>query len=272
MIQVFTFCALPSLRGLAASNPIDRQVRLPTARVELQSIVAADPNVRAASIVDMSGQVIYATDSTVNEIWSERVFVQQALRGQLHASVPVREFGEVSQYYSAPLLNNAREVAGAVVLRIAVQDMWAALDNQSDMWLVDENGVRIADTSAKPQTFVALEPLNANTMSTIYRTKLYGPEITQIRSTNFPDLAVAVRRRSTPVTWQDAQGQVIHAAMERLKTNSWTVIAFASEDSIFAAVNDALVLQILIALVSAIVAACAVLWGRSISSSNEKDG
>lgn len=270
MIGVFTLAALPSLRSLAASDEIDRQVRLPAARAELAAIVAADPNVRAASIIDLTGKVIVATDATMNENWGDRVFAQQAFRGQLYASVPVREFGEISQYYSAPLLNNSREVAGALVLRVAVQELWAAFDNLTDVLLVDEKGVRIADTSAKPQTFVALEPLSADVMASAYRDKIYGPETTQIRSTSLTDLAAAVRRQLSHVTYRDGQGQTIHAALDRLRTNSWTAIVLVSEDSILAPVRDTLWTELGIALVSAFIGAVAMFLSMSTLRSNGK--
>ena len=66
MIEVFTFATLPSLRGTAASDPIDRQIRLPVARAELASIAAADPNIRVAMMMDAAGVVIMATDASVN--------------------------------------------------------------------------------------------------------------------------------------------------------------------------------------------------------------
>ncbi|MDE3090872.1 MAG: cache domain-containing protein, partial [Chloroflexota bacterium] len=58
MTEVFTFAALPSLRGFAASDENARPARAATAQAELQSIVAADPNIRAASILDPLGTVI----------------------------------------------------------------------------------------------------------------------------------------------------------------------------------------------------------------------
>ncbi|MBI4790096.1 MAG: cache domain-containing protein, partial [Chloroflexi bacterium] len=118
MTQTFTFAALPSLRGFAASDEAARPAHAVIAQTELQAIAAADPNVRACSITDIGGNVILTTDGSMNKNWGERLFAREALAGQLHASVPSRDFGEISQYYSAPILDNAGNVAGALVIRV----------------------------------------------------------------------------------------------------------------------------------------------------------
>ena len=251
MTQTFTLAALPSLRGYASSDDAARAGRAAVAQSELQAIVAADPNVRAASITDIAGKVVLTTDGSMNANWGERVFVREALAGHLHASVPARDYGEISQYYSAPILDNARNVAGAMVIRVVVQEMWDLLGKQVDVFIVDENGVRIADRTATPQTFVALAPLGPDVIANVMTGKVYGSEITQIRATNLPDLAGAIKRGGTrELSFRDANNQMIYAALGPISTNAWTVVAFESEDAIFAGTWDTLLYEIIIAVVA----------------------
>lgn len=241
MVEVFTFAALPSLRGFAASDEVARPARAAVAQSELQAIVAADPNVRAASIVDVTGKVVLTTDASMNVDWSERLFVREALAGHLHASVPARDFGEVSQYYSAPILDNAGNVAGALVVRVAAQELWSVFSTQTNATLVDEDGVRIADRSTLPQHFTALVPLAPEVAARALIEKRYGAEIVQMRATNLPALAEAIKRENTiQIVYRDADAKIIHAATRRLTVNPWTVIVFESEDAILAATRETL--------------------------------
>jgi len=269
MIQVFTFAALPTLRAFAASDDAERPARMALARAELQSMVDADPNVRAVGMVDTTGTVILSTDKTMLENWSDRVFVREALRGQIYASVPARDLGEVSQYYSAPVLNNAGDIAGGLVVRVAVQEMWDVLGDQFDVLLVDQNGVRISDHSAAPQNFVALAPPNVDVLNRALAEKQYGTEVTQIRFTNLTDLMTAVTRNQPQATYRDSKGQVVHAALARLKIFPWTVIVFANEEAMLAPARDIIWDQIKIAVVSAVVAASAILVTQYLSAPDE---
>jgi hypothetical protein len=242
MVQTFTFAAFPSLRGVATADEATRSARMAIAYSELQAWVAADPNVRAVSIVNSLGIVILATDATINTNWSERVFVRQALAGQLYVSPPVREWGELSQYYSAPIINNLGEVAGALIVRVDAQEWWSVLETSNDVMLIDENGVQIANRATMPPLFVALAPLAAEVQTRLVAEKHYGAEITHIGSIHLSDLATTIKRdQAALVIYRDAQARTWHAATYRMKTKPWTVVAMVLEDTVMAPVRDALV-------------------------------
>lgn len=241
MTEVFTFAALPSLRGFAASNDADRPARAPVALVELKAIVAADTSIRAASIVDPSGEVSLTTDGSMQANWGDRLFTREALAGYLYASAPSRDFGEVSQYYSAPLIDNAGNVAAALVVRVAVQELWGALSAPPEVMLIDENGVRIVDRTAAPQTFAALTPLTPDALARVLLDKRYGAVATPITATNLVTLADAIKRQETAaLTYRDPNGRTVRAATQRTATYSWTVVVLESEDAILAPAVDAL--------------------------------
>jgi C4-dicarboxylate-specific signal transduction histidine kinase len=270
MMQAFTFAALPSVRAFAASDETTRDARVAIARAELVAMVSADPNIHAATIVDPRGFVIMTTDNSMNADWRARFFVAETLRGHLYASVPAREPDEIAQFYSAPILNNAGDVAGALVLRIDAQEMWNALDAPYGLIVVDEIGVRIMDR-LPTQLFVALMPLPPDITAQPLAEKRYGAEITQIRSTNLPDLADAVKRGGVAqLIYRDAKGNAIHAATRRITVNPWTVIAYVNEDDILTPVRQALYLQIGLAIASALITLAMVYIAQSAISAIEK--
>ncbi|MBM3127831.1 MAG: hypothetical protein FJ009_04250 [Chloroflexi bacterium] len=253
MIQTFTFAALPSLRGFVASDETSRDARAAIARAELAAIVNADPNLRAATLVDAQGIVIMTTDDAMRANWRTRVFVREALRGHLHASAPAREANAVVQLYSAPILNNAGDIAGVLALRVDAQEMWRALAMPYTVTLVDEIGVRLLDRSYT-QLFVALAPVPADLAAQPLAEKRYGAEITEIRATDLGDLAKAVQRGgAAQLVYRDANGRAIHAATQRITTNPWTVIASASEDDILLPARQSLYTQIGLAIASAFI-------------------
>ncbi|MCL5951321.1 MAG: cache domain-containing protein [Chloroflexi bacterium] len=233
MVETFTLAALPSMRGFAASDEATRPQRLAIARVELQSAVDADPNIRAGMIVDPAGYVSLATDDSIGQNYGDRIFVRQALQGQLYASPPAQDSGEISQYYTAPILNNAGDVAGVLVLRIAVQEMWGLVNTQTDVQVIDENGVLIADHSASPQLFVSLMPISDTEKTRLLDEKHYGTRVVQIFAINAPVLAQAVRAdNEKPFVYRDAKGRALIGVIRRLKVNGWSVVAFTSQDSV----------------------------------------
>jgi len=270
MMQTFTFAALPSLRAFAASDETTRDARAAVARVELNALINADPNLHAATIVDANGIVIMTTDNSMSADWHARFFVSEALRGHLHASVPAREFREIAQFDSAPILNNAGDVAGALVLRVDAQEMWNALDAPYGLTVVDEIGVRIMDRSYA-QLFIALAPLPPDVTARPLAEKRYGAEITQIRSTDLTDLANAVKRGgAAQLIYRDANGRAVHAATRRITTNPWTVIAYENEDDMLAPVRQTMYAQIGLAIASALITLAVVYAAQFMFSATGK--
>ncbi len=270
MVETFTFAALPSLRGFAASDAAGRVVRAPVASDELRAIVAADDQIRAASIVDPNGRVVMTTSDAILADWSERGFVREAMRGQLFASVPARDGGEVSTYYSAPILNNAGQVASALVLRVSAQELVSVLGSFSDIMLIDEEGVRIIDRTTKPQSFVALAPLTAEAMTRALSQRRYGAEITQINATNLVTLRDEIARgRSSPIVYTD--GATMHAGTRRLRTNLWTVVVVQSAEAMAQPARDTLGAIIITAALSIMVAlVIGFLLGRVLRPAEKK--
>lgn len=230
--QVFSFAALPSIRAFAATTPETRAGRAAIALNELQSWVASDRSVRQVSIVDSRGFVTMTTLDGWNSNMSARRFVQEALAGELAVSPPSRDVGEFSTYYAAPILNNAGDIAGALVLRVAAQELWEVA-TRSDAWytvLADENGVRLDDSGDPARRLAAFGPLDDWRAARVAAEQTYGAELPEVRASDLTRAqAVLVQGARGPLTAEDFRASEV--ASRRLATKPWTVIVIAPAPS-----------------------------------------
>ncbi|MDE3092054.1 MAG: cache domain-containing protein, partial [Chloroflexota bacterium] len=202
----------------------------------------------------------------MNASWSDRTFTREALAGHLYASPPAQDFGEVSQYYGAPILDNAGNVAGALVVRVAVQELWDALGTPQNVLLVDEDGVRIADRSAARQVFVALTPLGPDLAARVVMEQRYGAQVPAITATNVTELAAAVKRGdATALTYRDAKGQMVRAAIRRARILPWTVVVFETEDTVFASERTILLAALALGAVAMVAGALMFAAARGVA-------
>ena len=228
--QVFTFAAFPSLRAFAASTPETRTQRAAVALNELQSLVASDTGVREAFMVDTNGKIIMTTLDGWDGDVSARQFVQDALRGQLVVSPVAFDRNEYSIYYAAPVLNNSGDVAGALVLRAAAQELWDVLPRGENWYtvLTDENGVRLDDTGDPARRLFAFGALDAARATQISRAQMYGAQMPQVRATNME----RVQQLVTQGAFDQLRASDFNAgafAYQRLASKPWTVLAIAPQ-------------------------------------------
>ncbi len=227
--QVFTMAALPSIRAFAASAPEDRSQRAAVALNELQAWVASDRRVREALITDTSGTIIMTTLEGWNSTLAERAFVRQTLAGGIAVSPIARDRGEFSQYYAAPVLNNRGEVAGALVARVAAQELWDVTP-RGDTWyavLVDENGVRLDDSGDPSRRLVAFAPLDTARAVQVVNARTYGAEMPQVRATtNTRAQELITHQASEQLSAADLGAGAFASA--RLVTKPWVVMVLAA--------------------------------------------
>lgn len=225
MRQVFTFAALPSIRAFAASDPATRAQRAAVALNELRAWVAADTQVREAFIVDRSALVIMTTGEEWGSSLITRQFVRDALAGHVAISPVSHERGEISTYYAAPVLDNAGNIAGALVGRLAVQELWSTV-GKGENWhtlLVDENGVRLEDTSDPAMRLVALGTVNATQGQQMVNEQIYGAQQTLVRAGDWARAQeLAARGTLAQLQPRDVGAEVI--AVQSLVNKPWSVV------------------------------------------------
>jgi hypothetical protein len=234
--ETFTIAAFPSIRAFAASDPTSRAQRSAVALNELQAWVAADSPLREVFVTDSQGKVILTTGKTWNQDWSVRAFINGALQGKLDVSPPSRDAGEFSEYYAAPVLDNRGDITGALVARLAAQELWEAVNAASDpnsgtfALLVDDNGVRLADGGDAARTLVALAPLNSEQQTRIVKEQTYGAQVTLLRTTNLTRPAQLIRSGSLDALSPNDFG-VRAVSAQRLTTKPWTVLILVTGQS-----------------------------------------
>ncbi len=224
MKEVLTIAAFPSLRAFAASDPATRAQRATVANNEIQAWVAVDPPVREVFVLDKQGQMMLTTGNDWNKSWSSRAFVASALAGRVDVSPPSRDAGEYSQYYAAPILDNRREIAGALVARVEAQEIWGAVWGTTEHYsmLVDENGVRLADGGDPARRMTALAPLLSEAQTRVVNEQTYGSQIALVRATDWTNAARAVQD-GTLESVRPADFGASDLGEARLKTKPWTV-------------------------------------------------
>jgi C4-dicarboxylate-specific signal transduction histidine kinase len=250
--QVFTISAFPSIRAFAASTPETRSQRAAVALSELQALVASDTNVREAFITDTQGIVTMATREGWNADLNDRRFVQDALSGLLVVSPIARDRGEFSTYYASPILDNDKEIAGALVIRVAAQEMWSVTPRGEDWYAVisDENGVRLDDSGDPARRLSSFAPLDTDLASKVVSEQTYGAELPLLRATDLPR-AQELLERGVLDQLRPADFNVGSIATQRLISNAWVVLALAPEPSLTARFAP-LALALLTALVLAL--------------------
>lgn len=226
--QTFTIAAFPSIRAYAATSPETRSQRAAIALNELQAWVASDTHVREVVITDEQGIVIMATREGWNEDISARKFVQDALRGQLAVSPIAQDRDEFSTYYAAPILDNRKEIAGALVIRVAAQEMWSVTPRGENFYAVisDENGVRLDDSGNPARRLTSFGPLDAPRAAQISRAHVYGAQLPQPRATTLTRAQELVTRGALDeLTARDFDAGAL--AAQRLVSRPWYVLALA---------------------------------------------
>ncbi len=261
MRQTFALAALPSLRGFAAADPSTRSQRGAVASNELHAWLAADPPVREVFIVDRQGHTLLTTGEDWQGDWSARAFIKNSLAGELDVSPPSRDVGEFSQYYSAPILDNGGNVAGALVARIAAQELWqvvraASVGDDRAIVLSDENGVRLADGGDPARNLVAWAALTTEQQTRVVKEQTYGSQVAILPATNFRHAAQTLTAGS-PDTLAPGDVGASKVGARRLTSKPWTVVVLSSSPTwmrtfsnlavpLFAAIGGALLAAFLL--------------------------
>jgi C4-dicarboxylate-specific signal transduction histidine kinase len=223
--QVFAIGAFPSIRAFTSTSPESRSQRAAVALNELQAWVAADTNVREAFLVDENGIVIMTTLEDWNEDVSARRFIQEALAGQIAVSPVAQDRGEFSNYYASPVLNNEKNIAGALVIRVAAQELWSVTPSGKSWYavIIDENGVRLDDAGDPARRLQSFAPLDAGRAAAIVQEQTYGAQLPQLRATNLTRAQELLSQGALDqLTPADFDGSAIGA--QRLVSKPWYVL------------------------------------------------
>lgn len=256
MREVFALSAFPSIRAFASSTPDARPTRATVALNELQAWVAADTTVREAFVVDTQGRVILTTTEGWSDDWHNRAFVRQALAGKIAVSAVAHDKGEFSIYYASPILNNSRDIAGALVGRLSTQELWDALPHDMAWYtvLVDEQGVRLGDSGDPARRLSPFGVLSPTEESRIIEEQTYGSETLALRADNYPHAQELLASGALDTLHASDVGAPTLAA-RRLTSMPWSVLLIGNQPT-----GTAPVLQLGISVLVAFVISFAAAW------------
>jgi hypothetical protein len=143
-----------------------------------------------------------------------------------------RDRGEFSNYYSAPILDNSGDVAGALVIRVAAQELWQVLP-RGETWyavLTDANGVRLDDSGDPARRLASLGALDPGRAAAVAQEQTYGAEQPLVKATDLTRAQELVTQGALDrLAPNDFGGSALGA--QRLVSVPWSVIIVGMPDA-----------------------------------------
>ena len=243
-----------------------------------------DPHYKLWTLFDLQGHVLLSYSSTNVKFQPHGQFVippedqQRLLTGKPFISAvyydPTAREASVDIYvpsYSFTL----KRALGFVRATLTLDYIWSVVDsengangNGSYAFIVDENGVRIADPDPA-RRFTAIAPLNAQVQQAIESEARYGKGNTAHVLAD-KTLQDTLSKTQTPKTFElqpTGESQTFQAIQQKFSVVPWTYIVLSPVNTIIAVANQQLIITLLIVLFVLIPAAFIGLTvGRRISS------
>ena len=112
-------------------------------------------------VLDTNGDIVVTNaDGIQIRNYVGRNFFKEAMRGDIFISEPALEQGKEYIYYSAPIRNYEKKIAGILVMRCQAEELWKLIEEEKDYLgkgslciLTDGYGVRIAHATDRNLIF-----------------------------------------------------------------------------------------------------------------------
>jgi signal transduction histidine kinase/ActR/RegA family two-component response regulator len=228
----------------------------------------------ALYLTDSNGRVVLATsDRLLGRSYVSAPYVRNAMAGNASLDAPRWDPQDrrVFLHASAPVRDALGRIAGAAVGRVSLEGIdhivmadtnYAGRAEIGVLW--DSNGIRLSHPTQPPLRFRALEPLPPDTAARFAAENRFGPDT--LKRVNggplLPDLVERSRwllydEGSDPFLRIQSGGRVIHAALVPLKSVNWLYGIFSPEDAILASIQQQTRRNLLLAGLTALLAAAA---------------
>lgn len=230
----------------------------------------------ALYLTDGGGRVRLANkDRFVGRGYRAAPYILKALAGNAGVDEPRYdpEDGKVSLHAFAPVIDAEGHILGAAVGRLPLEDLdrivagdtgFAGRGEYGILW--DANGVRLSHPTRPDLRFRALEELPPQTAAQLEAESRFGPS-TLDRIGGGPFLPGLVQRskwllydaQADPHYRTSSGGMVLHASIAPLRNERWLYGLFSPEDAILASVQEQTFRNLLIALITGLIAVAAAL-------------
>ncbi len=237
-------------------NAVDSALR------SLRVAVNKSPFYESVAIVNPQGKVILS--SIVTEVGTDlqfRPYFQAAMQGASYISDPSISVitNQPAIFYSAPIKSTFGRVIGVVRSRTNLYGVWSLVERDSDVlgpgsfgMLLDENGIRLADSSSKANRaaaqesllFRAVAPLSAKVETALVAEQRFGKASAEgVQVVPLPEIAARLASKDATVftTRSDVNNTPNQAAILDLTNKPWHYIISAPQAT-FTAPADAVTL------------------------------
>ena len=230
----------------------------------------------ALYLTGRDGRVTLATDDRfLGRSYLSTPYLRNAMAGNAGLNAPRWDPHDrrVFLHVSAPVRDGAGRLAGAAVGRLLLEGLdrivagdtgYAGRDERGVLW--DFNGIRLSHPTRPELRFRALEPLPPDIAARLVAENRFGPDT--LKRVQGGPLVPGLVKRSRWLLYDPATGpflriryggQVFHAAVVPLREVRWLYGIFSPEDAILAAVQEQTRRNLLLALLTALLAAAVAL-------------
>src|SRR3990172_9505709 len=151
-------------------------------------------------VLDTNGDIVVTNaDGIQIRNYVGRNFFKEAMRGDIFISEPALEQGKEYIYYSAPIRNYEKKIAGILVMRCQAEELWKLIEEEKDYLgkgslciLTDGYGVRIAHATDRNLIFKSWVMLDPAVKKNLEMERHYGEDITEIGFTEIPAVSKAL--------------------------------------------------------------------------------
>jgi len=173
------------------------EARKPAIKAKVDALVRANPDIHLIMVMDTGGTAVVANDPTVmGKNFKFREYFKSAMAGRPHVTgiVVGAVTGTAGMFFAYPVFNEARQVIGAVVLRLKATSVVSILneaqeDSVREPFLVDGDGILLYHRNAS-LLYSSLAALPATKAAEIRADQRFARD--RIESLNMPELATVM--------------------------------------------------------------------------------
>ncbi len=276
---------LPQLAAFV-QNPTDANA-VDSALKTLRVAATKSPFYESVAILNPQGKVILS--SVVTEVGTDlpfRPYFQTAMKGVSYVSDPSISVitNQPAIFFSAPIKNNFGVVVGVVSSRLNLYAIWGLVEQDADVvgpgsfgMLLDDNGIRLADSSSKGNRqavqndllFRAVAPLPAGVENGFLAEQRFGKaSAAGIQIVPLPEIAMRLASKETGVftTRLDVNNTLNQAAIFTLNLKPWHYVISAPQATFTAPADAVTIFATVTAFLLAVIAvALAIVLARTIT-------
>lgn len=254
-------------------TPTDATARA-TALNTLKTLTAKSPDYETVALVDRGGTIILSSaDADIGTNMAVREYFVEALAGNANISDPLISLvtNKPVQVFASPVKDEQGNVLGIIRARLSLATLQRFVESDlgvegpgSFAMLLDENGIRLADSRSKTDKSIldkllyrAIAPLPAEVDKQLVAEQRFGRSAaTKVEVLPLSELATAITNKQVSGidTKVDLDNQPYRAAYSNLTYKPWRYVLVAPA-STFTEVADRTVFMVIAASLIALVAA-----------------